>query len=146
MDQLVELNKVEIVKMFNDELITFISELLKILNQIKNINNSEINTIMTYKNLIQTGIIINKEIGIEMFSGYIYAEGNEEFCEKISSKDYNFFYKIEENLDKTNQLAEIIFIIKNLFVQLSEQNKENIFGYLDNLSILSNVYFMKKIA
>ena len=146
MDQLSELSTLEIVTLFNDELITFISELLKIFNQIKNVPKSSTNTIMTYKNLIQTGIKINKEIGIEMFSGYIYSKGNEDFCEKISSRDYEFFYKIDENLEENNQLAEIIIIIKNLFIELSEQNKENIFGYLDNLSVLSNVYFMKKMV
>jgi hypothetical protein len=148
MDEILSLSQLEIVTIFNDELKTFLTELLKIVNQLKNITDTDtdnINKLLSYKNLIETGISANKEIAIDMFAGYIFSAGNEQFCEKISSKDYEFFYKMEEQIDKTNKLSEIIMIIKNLFIELSEVNKESIFGYLENLSTLSNIYAMKKI-
>ena len=144
MDELLALPRLEIVTIFNDELNTFLTELLKIVNEIK-IDTDNINKLLSYKNLIETGISANKEIAIDMFAGYIFSAGNENFCEKISSKDYEYFYKIEEQIDKTNKLSEIIMIIKNIFMKLSEVNKESIFGYLENLSTLSNIYAMKKI-
>ena len=142
-----KLSRDEIITLFNDELITFISELLKIFNQInKNIPEESFNTIITYKNLIETGIAINKEIGIEMFSVYIFSKANNEFSNKISARDYEYFYNIEEDLNGQNHLIELIMIIKNLFRELSSENQENIFGYLENLCVLSNGYFLKKIT
>ena len=144
MDELLGLTRLEIVSIFNDELNTFLTELLKIVNELK-IDTDNINKLLSYKSLIETGISANKEIAIDMFAGYIFSAGNENFCEKISSKDYDYFYKMEEQIDKTNKLSEIIMIIKNLFMKLSEVNKESIFGYLENLSTLSNIYAIKKI-
>jgi hypothetical protein len=95
---------------------------------------------------METGINSNKEIGVDMYAGYIFAKGNEEFSEKISARDYNFFYKMEEQIGKSNKFAEILIIVKNLFIQLSDSNKECIFGYLENLTLLANVYAMKKLA
>jgi hypothetical protein len=146
MDELLALPRLEIVTIFNDELKTFLTELLKIVTTLKNgTDTDDINKLLSYKNLIETGISANKEVAIDMFAGYIFSAGNEKFCDKISSRDYDFFYKMEEQINKTNKLSEIIIIIKNLFIELSEVNKESIFGYLENLSTLSNIYAMKKI-
>jgi len=137
MDELLAVSQLEIVTIFNDELKTFLTELLKIVTKLKNTTDTDdMNKLLSYKNLIETGISANKEVAIDMFAGYIFSEGNEKFCEKISSRDYDFFYKMEEQINKTNKLSEIIMIIKNLFIELSEVNKESIFGYLENLSTL----------
>lgn len=142
MDELLKLTKTEIVTIFNDELNTFLTELLLIIKNVE-VNDDNRSKLLSYKNLIDTGISTNKEIGIEMFSGYIFS--NDNFYEKISSRDYDFFYKMDEEIDKTNKFVEIIIIIKKLFIQLSETSKDNLFGYLENLSTLSNIYAMKKI-
>ncbi len=151
MDELLKLSKIEIVKIFNDELMIFLSELLKIFNEVNkenknSINKDNVNVLISYKNLIETGIVVNKEIAIEMFSGYIFKKENEDFYKKISEKDYEYFIKNKDKLDKTNKFENLISIIKDLFVQLSETNKESIFGYLENLSTLSNIFVMKKIS
>jgi len=142
MDELLKLTKTEIVTIFNDELNTFLMELLLIIKNVE-VNDDNRSKLLSYKNLIDTGISTNKEIGIEMFSGYIFS--NDNFYDKISSRDYDFFYKMDEEIDKTNKFVEIIIIIKKLFIQLSETSKDNLFGYLENLSTLSNIYAMKKI-
>ena len=144
MEQLLALNKSDIIIIFNDELTTFLSELLKIFTQLKS-NKETINQLLNYKNLIDSGISANIETGIEMFAGYIFSEGNDDFCQRISDRDYNFFYKLEESIDKSNKFSEVIMLIKNLFIQLNDTNKESIFGYLENLSTLANVYAIKKI-
>lgn len=143
MDELLKLSKSEIVSIFNDELKIFLSELLKIFEQI---NKDRVNKLLSYKNLIETGIIANKELAIEMFSGYIFKKENEDFCKKISEKDYEYFIKNQDKLDKSNKFEDLIGIIKELFLQLSEMNRENIFGYLENLSTLANIFVMKKIS
>ena len=151
MNELLQLSKIEIVKIFNDELMIFLSELLKIFNEVNkknkdSINKDNVNILISYKNLIETGIVVNKEIAIEMFSGYIFKKENEDFYQKISEKDYEYFIQNKDKLDKSNKFENLISIIKDLFVQLSETNKESIFGYLENLSTLSNIFVMKKIS
>jgi hypothetical protein len=144
MEQLMALSKDEVVSLFNSELTTFLSELVKIFSKM-NIDSSSYSQLLSYKSLIETGINSNREIGADMFAGYIFAVENETFVDKISTKDYDFFYKMEEKIDKSNQFAEVLLIVKHLFIQLSESNKENIFGYLENLVLLANVYVVKKI-
>ena len=144
MEQLLALNKFDIIIIFNDELTTFLSELLKIFTQLKS-NKETTNQLLNYKNLIESGISANVETGIEMFAGYIFSEGNGNFCQRISDRDYNFFYKLEESFDKSNKFSDVIMLIKNLFIQLNDTNKESIFGYLENLCTLANVYAIKKI-
>ena len=144
MEQLLALNKSDVIIIFNDELTTFLSELLKIFTQLKS-NKETTNQLLNYKNLIESGISANVETGVEMFAGYIFSEGNDDFCQRISNKDYNFFYKLEESIDKSNKFSEVIMLIKNLFIQLNDTNKESIFGYLENLCTLANVYAIKKM-
>jgi hypothetical protein len=145
MDQLMQLSKDEVVTLFNGELSTFLSELVKIFSKMT-VDQVSFNQLLSYKSLIEAGINSNKEIGVDMFAGYIFSSSNDDFMEKISSRDYDFFYKMEEKIDSSNKFAEILLIIKHLFIQLSDTNKENIFGYLENLSLLANVYAMKKLG
>jgi len=139
------LSKDEVVSLFNSELTTFLSELVKIFSKMS-VDSSSYSQLLSYKSLIETGINSNRDVSADMFAGYIFADGNETFAEKISSKDYNFFYQMEEKIDKSNKFAEVLLVVKHLFIQLSESNKENIFGYLENLVLLSNVYAIKKIG
>ncbi len=145
MDQLMQLSKDEVVTLFNGELLIFLSELVKIFSNMT-VDQNVFSQLLSYKSLIETGINSNKNIGVEMFAGYIFSSENENFMEKISSRDYNFFYKMEENISSSNKFAEVLLIVKRLFIQLSNTNKENIFGYLENLALLSNVYAMKKLG
>ena len=145
MDQLMELSKDEVVSLFNSELTTFLSELVKIFSKIST-DSSNFSQLLSYKSLIEVGISTNREVGIDMYAGYIFSSGNEGFNEKISSRDYDFFYKMEDKIDKSNKFAEILLIVKHLFIQLSESNKENIFGYLENLMLLANIYAVKKLG
>ncbi len=144
MDQLMELSKDEVVTLFNSELSTFLSELVKIFSKMS-VDQGSFNQLLSYKSLIETGINSNKEIGADMFAGYIFSS-SDNFMEKISSRDYDFFYSMEEKIDSSNKFAEVLLIIKHLFIQLSDSNKENIFGYLENLALLANVYAMKKLG
>ena len=145
MEELLQLNNVEIITIFNDELKTFLNELLKIFNNVEHETNS-LKQLIKYKQLIETGLSANIETGIEMFSGYIFAKNNENFSSKISNRDYNYFYELSSTVTTNNKLSEIILIIKQLFSSLDDSNKESIFGYLDNLCTLANIYAMKKLA
>ena len=105
MDQLMELPKEQVVTLFNGELSTFLSELVKIFSKMS-LESTSYSQLLSYKALIETGINSNRDIGVDMFAGYIFGKGNNEFSEKISSRDYNFFYKMEEQIDKSNKFAD----------------------------------------
>jgi hypothetical protein len=55
---------------------------------------------------------------------------NKDFCEKIAAKDYEYFIN-NQNYDSTNKFEDLINTIKDLFIQLTESNKESIFLYLN---------------
>lgn len=145
MDQLLNLTKDESVVLFNSELLIFLSELIKIVTAM-NIDTATLNKLLSYKSLIDTGISANKEIGVEMCASYIIMPENENIIQKVNDRDYDFFYSMDSTtIDNTNQFTDILLIIKDLFMQLSETNKENVFAYLENLILLGNVYVMKKL-
>jgi hypothetical protein len=136
-------SKKDIINIFNSEIIVFITELLKIFKYYES-NADTITELQYYKNLIETGISVNIESGVEMFSSYLLMEGNEDFLDKIKNKDYDYFYKMQ--IQDNNNFSDIIKIIKKISLKLNEENKSNIFGYLENLSILSNIYVIKKMG
>jgi hypothetical protein len=144
MENIKNLKKDEIAKMFNQQIKIFIKEIIKIMEN-ANDKKLDINKIKYYKTNMKAGLAMNKYSGIDMFSGYILSDENKDFTSKIVERDYNYFYsmKYEKNVD--NSMAEMIMITKNILNNLCDENKENIFGYLENLCTLSNIYAMKKI-
>ena len=146
MQEISKLTKSEVVQIYNYQLNIFFSDLVNISKELDediNTNKSDINKLLLYKKLMETGLILNKELGIEMFANFILKEENKDFCTKISEKDYEYFIN-KKNIDNTNGFDDLINTIKNLFIQLSEIKKENIFIYLKKLSLLGKIYIIKK--
>ena len=146
MQEISKLTKIEIIQIYNYQLNLFFSELVNISKELDeniNTNKSDINKLLLYKKLMETGLILNKELAIEMFASFILKEENKDFCTKISEKDYEYFIN-KKNIDNTNGFDDLINTIKNLFIQLSETKKDNIFIYLKKLSLLVKIYIMKK--
>jgi len=144
MENIKNLKKDEIAKMFNEQIKIFIKEIIKIMEN-ANDKKLDINKIKYYKTNMKAGLAMNKYSGIDMFSGYILSDENKDFTSKIVERDYNYFYSMTYEKEVDNSMAEMIIIIKNILNNLCDENKENIFGYLENLCTLSNIYAMKKI-
>jgi hypothetical protein len=148
MDKISKLTKSEVVQIYNYQLNIFFSDLVNISKELDediSSNKSHINKLLLYKKLIEVGIAVNKELAIEMFATYIFKKENKDFCEKIATKDYEYFIN-NQNYDDTNRFEDLINTIKVLFIQLTESNKESIFLYLKNLSTLSKIYIIKKTS
>jgi hypothetical protein len=144
MQEISKLTKIEIIQIYNYQLNLFFSELVNISTELDiDTNKSDINKLLLYKKLMETGLILNKQLAIEMFASFILKEENKDFCTKISEKDYEYFIN-KKNIDDTNGFDDLINTIKNLFIQLSETKKENIFIYLKKLSLLGKIYIIKK--
>ena len=142
MDDLLKLEKKNIIMLFNEELSIFLTELQRIFSEINECSTSA-SKISTYKKTIKSAIKVNTTIGISMFSAYIFDDANKNFSEKISAGDYDYFLELSSTLDNTNAFYDIITIIKSLFIKLSEESKTNIFGFLKNLTLLANVFVLK---
>jgi len=148
MDKISQLTKSEVVQIYNYQLNIFFSDLVNISKELDediSSNKSHINKLLLYKKLIEVGLAVNKELAIEMFATYIFKKENKDFFEKIAAKDYEYFIN-NQNYDSTNRFEDLINTIKDLFIQLTESNKESIFLYLKNLSILSKIYIIKKTS
>jgi hypothetical protein len=148
MDKISKLTKSEVVQIYNYQLNIFFSDLVNISKELDediSSNKSHINKLLLYKKLIEVGIAVNKELAIEMFATYIFKKENKDFCEKIAAKDYEYFIN-NQNYDSTNRFEDLINTIKDLFIQLTESNKDSIFIYLKNLSTLAKIYIIKKTS
>ena len=133
-----------VVDLFNEQLKDFIEQIIviiKFLNDDKTLSIS-----LTYNNYIKTAISCNKVSGIETFSGYIFSSENQDFTKKISERDINYFNNINFENQASNNLLDLIKIIRNIVPQLGNANQEKIFSYLDNLCTLSNIYTLKTIT
>jgi hypothetical protein len=142
MDRLVELDKKDLTNVFNSELATF----LKVLNGIfKKEVGCEVSAskIKAYKTKLNGAIMINARIAIEAFSVYILSEENKNFTEEIRTRNYDHFIHLSNTIDNDNQFRDLIEIIVETFVKLTDGEKEDIFVYLQNLCMVSNVYATK---
>lgn len=72
----------------------------------------------------------------------VYKEYSSAFREKINIKDEDFFIKNDysefQEVQEDNEIVKFIEKIKSCWLQLSNENKEKIWKYLQTLSILSD--------
>jgi hypothetical protein len=142
MDELLELDKKTLASVFNSELSTFLKELEQIFKVESDCAESAAK-IKAYKKKLNSGLMINATIGVEVFSNYILSEENSEFCNEIKTRNYDHFIHLSNKLDTSNPFLDIIVIIKDVFMKLHDDKKCSIFEYLENLCMVSNVYASK---
>jgi hypothetical protein len=159
MDNLSEiknLNKVEIINIFNDQIEIFINEMEKIINDL--FNNNIIDSIIKeditfYKNIANTSIKYTYNYIIESFGKYIIRNPN--IVTAIMEKDLNIILNYEFEKDssiekykekyKNNlEIQDLIIIFKKSIAYLNEENKNNIFEYFQ-IFVQLTVTYMSKI-
>ena len=72
----------------------------------------------------------------------VYKDYSASYREKINAKDEGFFiqndYSDIQEVQEDNEIVKFIEKIKSCWLQLSDENKEKIWKYLQTLSILSD--------
>jgi len=72
----------------------------------------------------------------------VYKDYSVVYREKINNKDERFFiqndYSDIQEVQEDNEIVKFIEKIKSCWLQLSDENKEKIWKYLQTLSILSD--------
>ena len=112
------------VKAFNNLLISFNEELVKLFP-------SDID-IKAFKRGTQILVDNNMRKPLQLFNEFV----NEEFKLKIKNRDNSFFLENDYSSIKKQsdvELSDIILKLKNYWNVLSENNKTNIWEYLNNL-------------
>tara|TARA_B100000575_G_C23055514_1_gene607649 strand:- start:237 stop:617 length:381 start_codon:yes stop_codon:yes gene_type:complete len=112
------------VKAFNNLLISFNEELVKLFP-------SDID-IKAFKRGTQFLVDNNMRKPLQLFNEFV----NEEFKIKIKKRDNSFFLENDYSSIKKQsdiELSDIILKLKNYWADLSDNNKNNIWEYLNNL-------------
>lgn len=144
MSDLMSMSINDITNIFNDELNTFLNQLIHIATQL-NIDKKDFNKISLSRRTLEQGMSINKSICIDMYAAFLFAHGHENFIENIKNRKYDYFYNLMETEEIQEDFKELLSIISTVSYSLSDDLKNDIFGYLENISVLSNIYAIKKI-
>ena len=124
-----------ILKLFNNHLIEFISDVISIFP-----NNLDLKTGLTFIEGIKK---VNPRKLIEIWKLNIV----DIYQEQIEKNNFAFFldknYENDLPIDHDNKLVSIIEDIKSLLKNTSKENKNKSMKYVQNLSKMSNLYFLQ---
>ena len=124
-----------ILKLFNNHLIDFINDVISIFP-----NNLDLRTGLTFVEGIKK---VNPKKLIQVWKISIM----DFYKEQIENNNYDFFlnkdYKEDLPVDHDNKLVDIIEDIKTLLKNTSKANQTKAMKYVQNLSKMSNLYFLQ---
>lgn len=133
-----------IVKTFNDEMITFLNQLMVIADQIE-ISKVNLSKVQFSKRTLVQAININSIICINLFAAFILNPEFSDFLEQVQAKNYKYFYALVDNDIVDVEFRDLLQIIKTVSMGIDEESMENIFGYIENVTVLANIYACKTI-
>lgn len=134
----------EIIMIFNDEMNNMINQLMHIANHV-GLKPEEMNTITFSKNKLINAIKINRILCIEMYAKFLLDDNFSDFYENIKNKQYDYFYGLSNNTAIDEEFRDLVILIKTISYNVDKETKENVFGYMENLSILATIFAKKKI-
>ena len=130
------MNKVEIIKSFNEILSDFLLQIAPIIGS-------------TYHYYYNKIIVVNALLPSQYFINYVH-NSEKPLIKYIETRDENYFtntYDPKEHLEQSMQaettLIEIIRL-KGIYSQLSDESKDNVWNILQALLHLSNEYLALK--
>ena len=65
--------------------------------------------------------------------------------EQVQAKNYKYFYALVDNDIVDVEFRDLLQIIKTVSMGIDEESMENIFGYIENVTVLANIYACKTI-
>ena len=134
----------DIVTMFNDELQTFIIQLMHIAEQI-NMTKKEMSTILSSKRDLETGMKINQKLCIDLYAKFLFEDGHETFVENVKCRNYDYFYELVKKETIDDEFKELLQIVVTVSYNLDDDLKNDIFGYLENITDLAITYAAKLV-
>lgn len=135
----------EIVMIFNDELNNMINQLMSIAKQIT-ITSDENTLILASKNKLLNAIKINEFLCIELYAKFLLKDEFEDFFDNIKNRKYDYFFELADRADIDEEFRDIIFLVKTISYKVGNETREDIFGYMENLSFLATIFAQKKLT
>lgn len=125
----------ELIKNFNDIALQMLGELKKIMPHSILLQNADLLKAFTQNES-------NKTVIIDGFVVHVL-----KYKDQIDSNDENFFlahdFNDEVQNSKNSSIVKIINEVKSMWKELSDENKQSIFGYLQVLCFYSQEYFIE---
>jgi hypothetical protein len=133
-----------IVKTFNDELNTFLNQLMLIADQIT-ISKSNLSKVQISKRRLVQAMQINSVLCINLYATFLLNPEFEDFLPNVQSRNYEYFYILADNEKIEPQFKELLSIIKTVSYDIDDELKNIVFGYVENITILANIFACKKL-
>ena len=144
MDELLNSSIEDIVSIFNDELNVMLNQLILIANNL-NMSNNERTTIINSKNKLCNAINVNVNLCVELYAKFLLTEKFNGFFDNIKARNYKYFYELTEKEEIDPQFRELMVLIRTVSYQVGDETKNDVFGYVENLSLLATIFAQKKI-
>jgi hypothetical protein len=144
MSKLMDCTDMEIISLFNDEITTFVDQLMNISTQIS-LTPEELVKINKSKKDLDTGMRINLKLCIELYTVFLFKPEHDQFVESVKNRNYDYFYKLVAQEDIDDEFKELLEIITTVSYNLDNEIRNDIFGYLENITDLALVYVAKTV-
>jgi|SaaInlStandDraft_4_1057021.scaffolds.fasta_scaffold08018_2 hypothetical protein len=133
-----------IVKTFNDELNTLLNQLMIIADQIE-ISKTDLCKVKASKKQLLDAIYINVNLCVNMYAFFLLKPEFETFLENVQKRNYEYFYLLADNDIIEPEFRELLSIIKTVSYGIDDETKNIIFGYIENITVLADIYAYKKM-
>lgn len=144
MDDLLKAPVDEIVMIFNDEMNNMINQLMYIAQHI-DLKSTEMTMIKNSKNKLINAITINRILCIEMYAKFLLKDEFSDFFDNIKNRNYDYFYGLTDRKEIDDEFKDLVYLVKTISFKVADETKDNIFGYMENLSLLATIYAQKMI-
>lgn len=144
MDELLNSSITDIVTIFNDELNVMLNQLIIITKKL-NMTEDEKNTVFNSKNKLCNAIKVNENLCVDMYAKFLLTERFDGFFNNIKARNYQYFYDLTEKEEIDPEFKELMVLIRTVSYQVGDETKNDVFGYVENLSLLATIYAQKKI-
>lgn len=144
MDELLNSSIDDIVTIFNDELNVMLNQLIFIANKLS-MTESEKTIIINSKNKLCNAVKVNERLCVELYAKFLLTEKFDGFFNNIKARNYQYFYDLTEKEEIEPQFKELMILIRTVSYQVGNETKNDVFGYVENLSLLATIYAQKKL-
>jgi len=80
-----------------------------------------------------------------MYAFFLLKPEFETFLENVQKRNYEYFYLLADNDIIEPEFRELLSIIKTVSYGIDDETKNIIFGYIENITVLADIYAYKKM-
>ena len=144
MDALLNASIDELVGVFNDEMKVFLNQLITIGKQVK-MQKSDFESVINSKKKLLQVLEVNNLICIDTYATFLLTDKYSDFFEHVQKRDHDYLYKLAMEEERNNEFQQLMVMIRMVSYNVDKETKNDVLGYVENLSILANVYAKKKL-